>query len=36
VLGAVQYEWLDGEMTDSPIVDDDYDASFMVGALYSW
>jgi outer membrane protein len=36
LLAAVQYEWLDGEITDSPIVDADGDASFMIGALYSW
>jgi outer membrane protein len=36
LLTAVQYEWLDDEISDSPIVDDDYDASFLVGVLYSW
>ncbi len=36
LLGAVQYEWLDSEITDSPIVDDDYEASFLLGILYSW
>jgi outer membrane protein len=36
LLAAVQYEWLDDAITDSPIVDANYDASFLVGALYSW
>jgi outer membrane protein len=36
LLTAVQYEWLDDEIADSPIVDADFDASFMVGVLYSW
>ena len=36
LLGAVQCEWLDGEITDSPIVDDHYEASFLLGVLYSW
>lgn len=36
LLAAAQYEWLDGEITDSPIVDADYEASFIVGMLYSW
>ena len=36
LLGAVQYEWLDSEITDSPIVDDNYEASLLLGVLYSW
>ncbi len=36
LLGAVQYEWLDSEITDSPVVEDDYEASFLLGILYSW
>lgn len=36
LLGAVQYEWLDNEITDSPIVDDNYEASLLLGVLYSW
>lgn len=36
LLGAVQYEWLDDEITDSPLVQDSYDASIMAGLLYSW
>jgi outer membrane protein len=35
-LAAAQYEWLDDEIKGSPIVDADYDASFMVGMFYSW
>jgi len=36
LLAAAQYEWLDDEITDSPIVDARYDASFIIGMLYSW
>jgi len=36
LLMAAQYEWLDSEITDSPIVDDGYDASFLLGLLYTW
>ena len=36
LLGAIQYEWLDSEITDSPIVDDNYEASFLLGILYTW
>jgi len=36
LLAAAQYEWLDEEITDSPIVDAGYDASFIIGMLYSW
>lgn len=36
LLGAAQYEWLDREITDSPIVDDDYVLSFLLGVLYTW
>ncbi len=36
LLGALQYEWLDSEITDSPIMDDSYEASCLLGVLYSW
>jgi outer membrane scaffolding protein for murein synthesis (MipA/OmpV family) len=36
LMAAVQYEWLDREITDSPIVDSNYQASFIAGVLYSW
>jgi len=36
LLAAVQYEWLDSEITDSPIVDEDYDASVLLGIMYAW
>lgn len=36
LLGAVQYEWLDNEIANSPIVDDNYEASVLLGALYAW
>jgi outer membrane protein len=36
LLMAAQYEWLGSEITDSPIVDKDYDASFLLGLLYTW
>jgi len=36
LLAAAQYEWLDDEITDSPIVDKSYEASFLLGLLYSW
>jgi len=36
LLGALQYEWLDSEISDSPIVDDSYETSCMLGVLYSW
>ena len=36
LLGVVQYEWLDDEITDSPVVDEGYEASFLLGALYTW
>lgn len=36
VLTALQYEWLDDEIGDSPIVDEHYDASVLLGLLYSW
>jgi outer membrane scaffolding protein for murein synthesis (MipA/OmpV family) len=35
-LAAVQYEWLDDPITDSPVVDTNHDASFMVSMLYQW
>jgi outer membrane protein len=36
LLGAAQYEWFDDEISDSPIVDEDYDISVMAGLLYSF
>lgn len=36
LLGAVQYEWFDSEIKDSPIVKDDYEASFLLGLMYTW
>jgi outer membrane protein len=36
VLGAAQYEWFGSEITDSPIVEDDYIMSFMIGLAYSF
>jgi len=36
LVAAAQHEWLDDEISDSPIVDRDYDVSFIVGMLYSW
>ncbi len=36
LLGAVQYEWLDDEITESPIVDEGYEASVLLGILYTW
>jgi outer membrane protein len=36
LLGAVQYEWFDSEIKDSPIVDQSQDVSFIAGLLYSW
>lgn len=35
-LGAAQYEWLGSEITDSPIVEDDYVVSFMLGLTYTY
>ncbi|MBN1360195.1 MAG: MipA/OmpV family protein [Sedimentisphaerales bacterium] len=35
-LGAVQYEWFASEITDSPIVEDDYATSFMLGLTYTF
>ena len=35
-LGAAQYEWYGSEITDSPIVDDDYVVSFMLGLTYAY
>ncbi len=36
LLGALQYEWFDSEIKDSPIVDKSQDVSFVAGVLYSW
>jgi len=36
LLGAAQYEWLTDEITDSPLVDKNYEISVMAGALYAW
>jgi len=36
LVAATQYEWLDSQPADSPFLDANHDASFMVGMLYSW
>jgi len=36
LLGAVQYEWFDDEIGDSPIVDEKYDITVMAGVLYTF
>lgn len=33
-MGIIGYEWLDNEISDSPIVDDDYQIQCMVGVMY--
>lgn len=33
---SVQYEWLDGNPADNPIMNANHDASVMVGVAYSW
>jgi outer membrane protein len=35
-LGAAQYEWFGGAITDSPIVENDYAVSFILGLAYSF
>ncbi len=35
-LGVAQYEWFGSEITDSPIVEDDYVVSFMLGLTYNF
>lgn len=35
-IGLVRYEWLDDEISDSPIVDDDYQIQFMAGVMYQF
>jgi len=36
LFGAVQHEWFDSEIKDSPIVEDSYETSFLLGVMYSW
>ena len=36
LLGAVQYEWFDDEISDSPIVDESYDITVLAGVLYTF
>ncbi len=36
LLATAQYEWLDGEIRNSPVADADYDASLLVSMLYLW
>jgi len=36
LLGAVQYEWFDDEISDSPIVDESYDITVIAGVLYTF
>jgi len=33
---SVQYEWLDGSIADSPIMDANHEASLLIGMCYSW
>jgi outer membrane protein len=35
-MGLIRYQWLDNEITDSPIVDADYQIQFMAGLLYQF
>jgi len=35
-LGLIRYERLDNEISDSPIVDDDYQIQFMAGLMYQF
>lgn len=36
LMGMVNIEWLDSEITDSPIVEDDYAVSVLLGAMYGF
>jgi len=36
LFSDAQYEWLAGEITDSPIVSEDFQLGVTVGALYAW
>lgn len=36
LLGAIQHEWFDSEIKDSPIVDKGYETSFLLGVMYAW
>jgi len=36
LLSIVNLEWFDDEITDSPIVDEDYSVSFLLGAMYEF
>ncbi len=36
LFGSISYEWLNSEITDSPIVDDDYKISILAGAMYKF
>ena len=36
LFSDAQYEWLAGEITDSPIVNKDHQVSFTAGVLYAW
>lgn len=35
-MGAVQYEWFGSEITNSPIIEDDYGVSFILGLTYTF
>jgi len=36
LLGVIQYEWFDDEISDSPIVDESYDITVLAGVLYTF
>ncbi|MBL7214258.1 MAG: MipA/OmpV family protein [Phycisphaerae bacterium] len=36
MFGTLNLEWLNSEIKDSPIVDQDYLLSFFVGAMYTF
>ncbi len=36
LFAQFSYEWLNNEITDSPIVDDDYEISILAGAMYKF
>ncbi len=36
LLSLVNIEWLDSEISDSPIVEDDYSIAFVLGAMYEF
>jgi outer membrane protein len=36
LFAQFSYEWLNNEITDSPIVDDDYKITILAGAMYKY